>query len=188
MEKFGQLAAGTAVELFLLALALGILYRVWGKVFAVPQRLTVLGFQRGVVLLGSQLERVVEPGRYWITPKRTLVVCDMRPKPFQVPAQALLTADKMGVRVSLAGEYRVLDPGRFVMASSDAFGSVFLELRQALLTAIAETQSEDVLQGRSGLIDRLRELVLPRASELGIELMQLNVWEAAPIGWIQEVG
>lgn len=188
MQKFGEIVAGTAVEIFLIALALGILYRVWGRVFAVPQRLTVLGFQRGVVLLGDSIERVLEPGRYWITPKRTMVACDMRPKPFQVPAQALLTANKMGVRVSLSGEYRIADPGLFVTQSSDPFGAVFLELRQALLTAVAETQSDAVLEGQPGLIARVRELAMPRATQLGVELTQLNVWEAAPIGWFQEIG
>jgi hypothetical protein len=89
--------------------------------------------------------------------------------------------------VSLSGEYRVADPGLFVTQSSDPFGAVFLELRQALLTAVGETQSDALLEGQPGLIARVRELALPRTAQLGVELTQLSVWEAAPIGWVQEV-
>jgi regulator of protease activity HflC (stomatin/prohibitin superfamily) len=103
MAKIAELIAVAAVELFLLAIALGVLYRIWGAVFPLPKRQVVSAFQKGVVLRGGAVERVLAPGNYLITPRRTLVLCDVRPKPFQVPAQELLTAEGAGIRVSLGG-------------------------------------------------------------------------------------
>jgi regulator of protease activity HflC (stomatin/prohibitin superfamily) len=107
MASPGEIAAGAAVELFLVLIAIAVLYRVWGWFFQVPKRQVVQAFQRGMVLRESKVEKVLEPGAYWMTPKRRLVLCDVRPTPFQVSAQELLTADGMGVRISLAGEYRI---------------------------------------------------------------------------------
>jgi regulator of protease activity HflC (stomatin/prohibitin superfamily) len=182
-----EIAAGITVEVFLAAFAIGLLYRVWGRVFAVPQRQTVLSFQRGVVLRGGQVETVLEPGTYWITPKRTLLLCDMRSKPFQVSAQELLTTDGLGIRMSLGGEYRVVDPTLFLTQNSDAFGAFFLEVRHALHLAVGELNSDAILNERDTLIPRVKELLIPRAAQLGIEMTQLDVWEAVPTGWSRQI-
>lgn len=187
MSTPAEIAVGITVEVFLAALVIGLLYRVWGRIFAVPQRQVVLPFQRGVVLQRGQVEKELSPGTYWITPKRSLLLCDMRSKPFQVPAQELLTSDGMGIRMSLGGEYRVVDPVLFLTQNSDAFGAFFLEVRHALHLAVGELNNEVVLKKRDALIPRIKELLVPRATQLGIEMTQLDVWEAVPIGWSRQV-
>jgi hypothetical protein len=54
-----EIAVGITVEVFIAALAIGLLYRVWGRVFSVPQRQVVLAFQKGVVLRDGQMEKVL---------------------------------------------------------------------------------------------------------------------------------
>ena len=184
LEKF---AAGVAVEFVLLALALGLLYRVWGKFFAIPQRHTVLPFRLGAVFLRYRFEKALRPGTYWITPKRTLVLCDMRPKPFQLAALELLTADRMGVRMSFGGEYRVVDPAAFLAGSSDSFSAFYLEIRQAVYAAVGELNGSAFLSEQPQITARAKELLVPRAAQLGLELAQLEVWEAVPIGWLRPV-
>jgi regulator of protease activity HflC (stomatin/prohibitin superfamily) len=182
-----EIAIGVTVELFFAALAVGLLYRVWGKVFAIPKRQVVLAFQQGVVLQGGQVEKILGPGSYWITPKRSLLLCDMRMKPFQIPAQEVLSADGMGVRISLGGEYRIAKADFFVSESSDTFGAFYLEIRQALHVAVKEFSSEAIFSGQAPLTARMKELLVPRASQLGIEMTQLEVWESVPIGWLRQV-
>lgn len=110
-----------------------------------------------------------------------------RPVPFQVHAQELLTGDGLSVRISLGGEYRVADPTLFVTESSDAFGSYLLELKQALRVATAELTGGSFLSAHALLTSRVKELVAPRAAQLGIELTQLDLHEAVPVGWLREV-
>ena len=182
-----EVAAGVAVELFLVTIACAVFYSVWGWFFAVPKRQLVEAFHLGVVLRGGQVEKVLNPGAYWITPKRILVVCDVRPTPFQVPAQELLTADGLAVRISLGGEYRITNPALFVTESSNAFGAYYLELRQALRLATGELSSQSFLTGHTLLTVRIKELLIPRAAQLGIELTQLELYEAVPVGWLRPV-
>jgi len=186
MSNPAEIAAGVSVEILFVALAAGVLYRVWGRVFAVPQRQVVLGFQSGVILRDGNVEKVLTPGRYWITPKQTLLLCDMRPKPFQVPGQDLITSDGMGVRMSLGGEYRISEPSAFCTESSDAYSSFYLDLRQALLAAVGELNSDAILNGQALVTARVKELLIPRAAQLGIEMTQLDVWEAVPLGRLRQ--
>ena len=186
MANVAEIAAGVAVELVVAAVALGVLYRMWGWFFPVPKRQTILAFQRGVLINGGQVEKVLSPGIHWITPKHTLLICDMRSKPFQVPGQELLTSDGMAVRVSLGGEYRIVDPALFVKESSDAFGAFYIELKQALHVAVSELKGEAFLAGEAQLVPRIRELLVPRGTNLGINLTLLEVFEAAPVGWLRE--
>lgn len=177
-------AVGFAVEVLLGVLAGGVLYRLWGNVLPLPQRRVVLAFQQGVVMRGAKVHKVTGPGVFWLFGRDSLVVCDMRLRPFQVHGQELIAADGMGVRVSLGGEYRVDDPARFASESSDAFGTVYLEVRQALRAAVAECDSGSLLNGRALVAERVKELVVPRASLLGVELTHLEAWETVPLGWM----
>jgi regulator of protease activity HflC (stomatin/prohibitin superfamily) len=185
MSSPAEVAVGVTVELFLAALAVGLLYRVWGKIFRVPQRQTVLAFQQGVVLREGRVEKVLTPGTYWITPKRTLVICDMRSKPFQISAQEMLSADGMGVRMSLSGEYRISDSSLYLAESSDAFGAFYLEIRQAVHRAVKESDNEAIFGEQSLLTSRIKELLIPRATQLGIEMTKLEIWEAVPLGQLR---
>jgi regulator of protease activity HflC (stomatin/prohibitin superfamily) len=184
-----EIAGGAAVELFVAAAAIGVLYRLWGNALAVtiPRRQTVLEFQRSVVLFGNRTERVLEPGMHWVAPRRTVIVCDMRKRPFQIAEQDVISFDRMTMRLSLAGEYRVMDPSAFVLESNDAFGSFYLEVRQALRAAAAEFHSDVLMSADTPLATRIRELVLPKGVQLGVEITQLDVYETAPLGWAREV-
>jgi regulator of protease activity HflC (stomatin/prohibitin superfamily) len=186
MSKVGELVVGSTVELFFLLLAVGILWRVWGSFLPTPQRQRILAFQRGVLLLNDKVEKVLAPGSYWVTPKRTLVVCDMRPKPFQVATQDIQAADEMLLRISLGGEYQISDPAKFVSQNSNSFDAFYLELRQALRTAAREFEGHSIIAEQSALIARVKELTIPRGDQLGVDLIQLDAWETTPIGWFRE--
>ena len=153
LASAGEIAAGPAVEVVFIVIGLAVLYRLWSWFFPVPKLLVVQAFQQGVVVVDGKVERVLPPGAYWVGPKRRMVLCDIRPTPFQVPSQDLLTADGAGVRISLAGEYRITNPGEFVTESSDAFATFYLELRQALRVATGESSTERSRQ-RASSIDR----------------------------------
>jgi len=186
VESAAEVAVGIAIELVMAVVAAGVLYTLWGRIFATPKRQTVLPFQRGVVFMHGHVEKILNPGRYWITPKRTMLLCDMRPKPFQIPTAELLTEDGMAVRISLVGEYRVANPASFLVESSDAFSALYLDLRQALRTAVGEFPSSVFLRENPQLVARVKELLVPRSAQLGIELTQLEVCEAVPCGWLRQ--
>jgi hypothetical protein len=68
MARLGEIAAGAAVELLLVTLAVALLYRVWGWFFAVPKRQIVQAFQSGVILRDGKVEKLLGPGRIGLLP------------------------------------------------------------------------------------------------------------------------
>lgn len=88
--------------------------------------------------------------------------------------------------MSLGGEYRILSPEIFLAESSDAFSAFYLDIRQALRVAVGEMNGENFLFEQSLIVVRLKELLVPRAAQLGIELTRLDAWEAIPIGSVRK--
>jgi hypothetical protein len=143
VESTAEIAIGVAVELVLAAIVLSVLFLLFVRIFGGPKRGRVLPFQAGVILDGQRVIRTAGPGSHWIGLGRTLVVCDIRPKPFHIAGVDCVSGDGLAVRVSLGGEYRVGDPAKFISESADAFGAFYLEMRHSLNTAISEMTSNN---------------------------------------------
>jgi regulator of protease activity HflC (stomatin/prohibitin superfamily) len=175
--------AGAAVEVVIFGVAGGILYRVWRDASFLPQRKTLLPFNRGVVLEGERVVRVVEPGSYWISPKQSMVPVDVRARPLQTEQRELFTADKQRISLSFSGEYKVVEPSRFVVESTNGHGAFHLALETEISRAVAELSREELLQGTASPAERVRERIEPRAAELGIAISHLEVSDMIPFGW-----
>lgn len=186
MSTATEIIAGTAVEVVISAVALGLLYRVWGKFLPTPHRQRILPFQRGVLLKHDGSSKILDPGDHWVSSKQATLLCDMRAKPYQVAAQDVSMSEGMAMRLSLSGEYRVSNPLLFMTQNSDPFGAFYLEARQALHLAAKEVDGHSVLIDPHLITSRVRELLIPRAAHLGLEIATLDVSEILPIGWFRQ--
>ena len=180
-----EFLAGTAVEAVIFGVAGGVLYRVWRGAAFLPQRKTLLPFNKGVVLEGERVVKVLDPGSHWIKPGQTIVSVDVRPRPFQMPPRELLTSDRQGLRIRLHGEYKVNNPELFVRESSDGHAALYLSLDREIALAVAESERMEILEIRVSPADRVRERIEPRAAQLGIIITHLEVSELLPIAWMQ---
>lgn len=187
MESGAEIAVGVLVELALASVVGLALFSLWVRVFGGPKRGTVLPYQKGVLMRNGMVLRVVDPGRYWVTANRTLFVCDMRQKPIQVQDADLVTLDGVILRITVVGACRVIDPAAYLAQSSDSFSVFYLELKQALQTSVRETPAQLILEGHSQLTERVRELLIPRSTQLGIELIQLDLLQPFPVGTLRAV-
>jgi regulator of protease activity HflC (stomatin/prohibitin superfamily) len=184
MANSFELLAGVAVELALVVLAGMVIRRVLGQLSFLPSRGKLLPFNRGVILNGDSVERVVEPGACWIAPGRTLIPVDIRPKPFQVAAREVITVDNGAFRVAFGGEYKVIDPSLYVTESSDAFGTLYVALERVISSAAQEQDADTLLNTPSVYAERIQELIEPRAAQLGLRVTALEVSSAISLGWV----
>ena len=172
---------GVTVETVLVAIVLGVIYRLWGGVLGLPKLNKIQPFQRGVLMKGEVVDRILESGTHWISPKRTIFLCDTRPKPFQLNSQDIQAASDTWIRVSMRGATQIVDPARYVMASSDSLATLYTELRRLL----TEAAQEQIFRGRAEdsvrLAVRMRELLEREAEGLGLTVASLDVWEVLPL-------
>jgi regulator of protease activity HflC (stomatin/prohibitin superfamily) len=185
MATITEILAGTAVEVVLFGVAGGVLYRIWRGAHFLPQRKTLLPFNKGVVLEGERVVKILHPGSYWITPRQTVIPVDVRARPFQMAPRELLSSDGQGVRIRVQGEYKVTAPDSFVRETSDGHAAFYLSLDREIAVAVSELARVVILENRFSCADRIRERIEPRAAELGINVTQLEVSDLIPIAWTQ---
>ncbi len=178
--------AGAAVEVVISGIAALVLYRLSKHASFLPQRKLLLPFNRGVLLDGERVVKVVEPGRYWVKSKQTLVAVDVRSRPFQMESRDLLTADGQGLRVRFNGSYKVIDPALYLSESNDGKAALYLSLEREIGHAIGELNRSDVLTGLVSPVDRVKERIEPRAAQLGMTVTHLEVSDLLPISWMQQ--
>jgi regulator of protease activity HflC (stomatin/prohibitin superfamily) len=181
MADVAEILIGAVIETAVAVFIGGIIYRSLGNTLGLPSPNKVLPFQRGVLMKGEEVERILGPGRHWISPKRTFFLCDVRPKPFQLNSQDIQCADGRWVRVSMRGETRIVDAARYVTASSDSLTSLYVELRR-LLSKAARLQSSHIRAGDAEtLTATLRKLLDQEAVRFGIAIVTLDIWELFPL-------
>ena len=172
--------AFSCVVLFLV-----LLFRFFGRYLPVPRQLRVPPFKAGVFLLNDKPERVVPPGTYWVTPKRDILTCDTRSTSYKVQPEDFLTSDNFGLRISLTGQYRIVDPTAFLTASSNATSAFFLEVTQALRAATHELSGHNLSFARGTLPTQLQQLIGPMSAKYGITLESVDVEQFVPLGWLK---
>jgi len=185
MATVVEVLAGAAVEVVILGVAGGVLYRVWRGAHFLPQRKTLLPFNKGVVLEGERVVTVLDAGTHWIRPSQTVVPVDVRPRPFQMPSRELLTHDGQGVRIRLQGEYKIIEAEKFIRESSDGHAAFYLALDREIALSVGEANRAEIFANRGLSTDRIRERIEPHAAQLGILVTQLEISDLLPISWGQ---
>jgi hypothetical protein len=181
MESGTDLLIGITVEIGLAAIVLGVIYRVLGSPLGLFKLNKIQPFQRGVLMKGEIVDRVLEPGAHWIWSRKTIFLCDTRPKPFQLNSQDVQAAPDAWIRVSMRGATQVVDPARYVTASTDSLSTLYTELRRLLTEAAQGQNSFGRTEDKARLASQVRTLLEREAAGLGMAVASLDVWEVTPL-------
>lgn len=146
-------------------------------------------FERGLLYHHGKFAGLLEPGRYryWEWEDRTVDRVDVREVSQTVEAQEVLTADKIGVRVTLIAQYRVVDPVAARHTVGDYQSQLYQDLQLTLREAITGRILEDLLKERDALSGDLLASVAPRARNYGVELSRVGVKDMVLPGAVRAV-
>ena len=185
MEHILEITVGVAVEVLIFGLALLLLYRFLGGRFLLPKREIVLPNQRAVVVKGDQVVRVAGPGTCWVRPRQRLVLIDARPKPLQMAGFEVLGSDQAVVRISLSAEYKVADAAVFYTSNASASDALFVQLRRAVNLAARQVPGATLIASPEQFSARVLKDIAEPAAKLGLEIDQLDIYEAVPLGFLR---
>nr|MBX2866278.1 slipin family protein [Leptolyngbyaceae cyanobacterium MAG.088] len=99
---------------------------------------------------------------------------DMRPQYLSVPGQAVLTADGVGLKVSLTAVYEISDPAMVINQVADYRQGVYLTVQNGLRSLISTVAMDDLL-GNSSLNQQLLEMTASQVTPLGLRLIDLSI-------------
>jgi regulator of protease activity HflC (stomatin/prohibitin superfamily) len=146
-------------------------------------------YERGHYYRDGKFVELQPPGRYvhWRWEHTRIEPIDLREVSQTVEGQEVLTADKIGVRVTLIAQYKVVDPVAARHTVGDYASQLYQELQLTLREAITGRTLEDLLKEREALAGNVRAEVAPRAARYGLELSRVGVKDIVLPGAVRNV-
>lgn len=152
------------------------------------RRITIFEYERGLVYTNGRFTKILMPGQHWIlTFFTTLLKVDIRPRFISIPGQEVLSADGVSLKVSLAAKYEIADPNVAINKVENYVTGLYLELQMALREVIGLAKIDDLLEKRETLGVKLMELASPKAQELGLKLVSINVKDIMFTGELKKI-
>ncbi|HVF73753.1 MAG TPA: slipin family protein [Acidimicrobiales bacterium] len=172
-----------------LALTIGITAAAAAAVWRALVRTTVVyeghcavRYRRGVVA------EVLEPGlhRTW-RPSSRVEAVDLRPQYQKVPGQEVLTADGVGLKLSLAAVYQVADVRAALAAAASYQQAAYLVLQLALREVVGARSIDEVLSQRGEIGAQLAEVASGPLAAMGLRLQSCDVKDVMFPGELRRV-
>ena len=138
--------------------------------FIVPEGFASLQYRRG------KFVEVIGPGRYVRWGRHyTRETMDLRKTSLLVAGQEVLTADNVGLKLSLVLTYQVIDPVRSAHETQNWQGDLYNFAQLALRAVVGSVPVEALLSQRLELGAQLLARVQPEAAKIGINVQSVEV-------------
>ncbi len=152
---------------------------------------------RGLKYEDGVLVKVLEAGRYEVTPPRRLpfghqpkveiVLVDMRERDLTIKGQEILTSDKVALRVSIVVQFHVTDPRAALHQVANYEERLYSEVQLAARRSLASMTLEQILTNRNQLNEDILRDVKGAAASYGVEIQRADVKDIIFPGNLQEI-
>jgi len=140
------------------------------RFFTVPEAQCGLLYQHG------RFQACLEPGRHlrWGF-GYTVTTVDLRKQTFPVASQEILSADHVGLKLSVAVTLQVTDPLKAMHLVQDWPAHIYNAVQLALRSLVAAQPIEDLLSKRCEIGRQLLAAVVPAGEEIGVTIHATEV-------------
>ena len=130
----------------------------------------------GLLYHEGKLVETLAAGRHvrWGKNYRVALV-DTRKTLLQVAGQEVLSADNVGVKLSIVLTTQIVDAAKSVQAADNHAAHIYSATQTAVRTAVAGVTMEALLTQRVAIGAQLRELVAPQAEAVGVQVHAVEV-------------
>ena len=140
------------------------------------RRHTVWEYQKGLLYKNGVFQKELGAGTYWLwTPSDNINTVDIRKNITTLAGQEVVTADNVGVKLSVLISYQIVDAAKVINQSQSWYQELYAFTQLAARDTLSAMKVEEILQGRSALGEKLLELVKPQAAAIGIEMLMVQV-------------
>lgn len=140
-------------------------------IFLNLKRVTVYEFECGLRYRQGRYEKELAPGVHWIyRPVHTVHKMDIRTRSITLPGQEVLSADNVGLKLSLAVKFKVDDPYKALIEVEDYFQALYLDIQVSLRDIVGEVPIDDFLSKRQEIGEELLARTKDKVAAYGILL------------------
>lgn len=136
----------------------------------------VFEYQRGLLYRNGKFASLLEPGRHthfaWNSEIKKI---DIRVQYVTLAGQEVLSADNIGMKISLAASYKVTDPQLSINQVADFREALYLILQLDLRDVVGSLPVDDLLAKREEIGKAVFDRSVQKAADLGLELSMVNI-------------
>jgi regulator of protease activity HflC (stomatin/prohibitin superfamily) len=139
------------------------------------RQVTVEAWEQGLLFRHGALVRALDPGgyRFWSS-GYSLRPVDVRPWIVSVPAQEVSTSDGVSVKVTAAGQARVVDAAMSVTGTQDASSALYLAVQIAMRDVVGRHTVDELVATRTEIGQELLAS-LQGIDQLGLVVDRLDL-------------
>ena len=147
-------------------------------------------YNQGVLFFDNQLQRLLEPGRYyfWTGAKKVEVVkVDMRTREIEINGQEILTEDKVPLRFNFVCQYRIVDAAKAVLEMKDYEQQMYLQLQLVLREYVGTLKLDELLKMKQEIADYVLRNMKAKEADYGAAFLFAGVKDIMLPGEIKEI-
>lgn len=145
-------------------------------------------YEAGLLYRSGRLRRILAPGAYVLfTPWSEVALLDARRRIVTVPGQEVLTADNVGLKVSVAATFEIADPVRAIHGAQSYEEALRVAVQLALRSSVAASNVDELLARRVEIGSALRAAVAPEAEAVGLRLHAVEVKDVMFPGELKKI-
>ncbi|MBQ1372686.1 SPFH domain-containing protein [Candidatus Saccharibacteria bacterium] len=142
----------------------------------VPSIRVVQQFERGVVFTLGKYSGVRNPGITLIIPYlQTMKRVDVRSTPIDVPKQEVITKDNVTVNVDAIVYFRVLDPAKALLETTNYVYATTNFAQAALRDITGNFELDELLSKRDEISAQIKEIVDKETDKWGIDIENVKL-------------
>jgi regulator of protease activity HflC (stomatin/prohibitin superfamily) len=173
---------GNALILLALVIAVALVIRY------VFRKETVFEYQRGLLFQKGVLKRTLAPGQYrYLRNRSSIQKVDVRLMTISVPGQEVLTVDNVPVRITLAAQYLVSDPGVAITKVEAYQEALHVTLQLALREVVSTAKIDELVANRQEIGKTVFLKAEAKVKDYGLTLKALDVKDITFAGDLKKV-
>ena len=142
----------------------------------VPGIRIVNQYERGIVLRLGKFHRTMDPGLRLIFPYfDRMIKVDVRTTPMDIPKQEVITKDNVTVNVDAVVYYRVLDPRKAVLETTNYSYATSTFAQTALRDITGNFELDEILSKRDEISSQIKEIVDKQTDKWGIDIENVKL-------------
>lgn len=154
-----------------------IFFLVVGVLILVAMGIRVVNqYERGIVLTLGKFTSMRSPGLNVIIPVvQTIRKVDVRSTPVDVPKQEVITKDNVTIGVDAVVYFRVIDPAKAVLETSNYTYATAQFAQAALRDVVGNVELDDLLSKRDQISQQIKQIVDAETDRWGIDVENVKV-------------
>lgn len=133
-------------------------------------------YERGIVLRLGKFHRTMDPGLRLIFPYfDRMIKVDVRTTPMDIPKQEVITKDNVTVNVDAVVYYRVLDPRKAVLETTNYSYATSTFAQTALRDITGNFELDEILSKRDEISSQIKEIVDKQTDKWGIDIENVKL-------------